>query len=202
MMDWAEDEIAKATHRHPDQADAIYHAFSLIRRGHFGLEMPSDFVYRSHAAELLERIAAGADTTVATAAELCLVCAETSQLAPMHGAAAGLYFRLWRTAFPDHPCTPELVDQQVPYEMLHGSRIDELEQVLRHKFTDPHRRLIDIDCSGTHHGRPVTCRFATAPAEADRRPARRSRRRTSTAPSAAAASPPATQDNVVPDAAA
>ncbi|MDG4795421.1 hypothetical protein [Micromonospora sp. WMMD1082] len=113
MMDWAENEIAKATHRHPDQADAICHAFSLIRPGHFGLEMPSEFVYRSHAAELLQRVAAGADTTAATAAELCLVCAETSQLAPMHGTAAGLYFRLWRTAFPDHPHTAELTDQQV-----------------------------------------------------------------------------------------
>ncbi|MEU1811031.1 hypothetical protein [Micromonospora aurantiaca (nom. illeg.)] len=200
MMDWAEDEIAKATRRHPGQADAIFHAFSLIRPGHFGLAMPSEFVYRSHAAELLQRVAVVAGTTGATAAELCLVCAEASQLAPMHGAAAGLYFRLWRTAFPDHPHTAELADQQVHYEKLHGSRMDELEQVVRRKFTDPHRRLIDIECSGTHHGELVTCRFAAAPAEAARRPGRRSRRRTTT-PSAAA-SPPESPDTVVPDAAA
>ncbi|ROO60354.1 hypothetical protein EDC02_2217 [Micromonospora sp. Llam0] len=165
MMDWAEDEIAKAARRHPDQADALYHAFSLIRPRDIGPGMTSEFVYRSHAAELLERIATAADTRPATAAELCLVCSQVSQFTPMHGAAAGLYVRLWQTAFPHHPSSPDMADQQVHYEKLFGSRIDDLEQELRRKCADANRRPTAIDCAGTHHGQRVACRYATAPTE-------------------------------------
>jgi hypothetical protein len=197
-MDWAEDEIAKAVRRHPDQADALYHAFDILRPRPIGPGMTSEFVYRSHAAELLERVAAGTDTTAATAAELCLVCAQTSQLTPMHGAAAGLYFRLWRTAFPGHPSTRELADQQVHYESLFGSVIDELEHELRGTCADPSRRLNGVDCSGRHHGQPVTCRYATTPADADPRPRRRLRRRRTTPASAAEGTPPASPGITAP----
>jgi hypothetical protein len=164
MTEWAEDEIDKATHRHPEQADALYHAFSLIRPRHIGPGMTREFVYRSHAGELLERIAAGTDTRAATAAELCLVCAKVSQQAPLHGAAAGLYFRLWQAAFPGHPSTPDQTQVQVHYEKLYSRRMDDLEQELRRRCAVPHRRLTGIDCAAAHHGRRVPCRYATPPA--------------------------------------
>jgi hypothetical protein len=163
-IDWAEDEITRATRRHPGHADVLYHGFALIRPRDIGPGMSTELVYRSHAAELLDRIAAGADTRPATAAELCLVCCEASLRAPMHGAAAGLYFRMWLQAFPRHPITGEQAGEQVHYEKLYGSRIDDLQRTLRHKAADPGRQLRDIDCAGKHHGTRVACRYATASA--------------------------------------
>ncbi len=162
-MDWAEDEIARATRRHPDHADALYHSFGLIRPRDIGPGMGSEFVYRSHAAELLDRIAAGADTRPATAAELCLVCCEASLRAPLHGPTAGVYFRTWLRAFPDRSITPGQADEQVHYEKLYGTQIDDLERTLRQKAADPRRQLRDIDCAGKHHGTRVACRYAATP---------------------------------------
>src|SRR5262245_21641613 len=115
--------------------------------------MDTEFVYRAHAAELLDRIAVGADTRPATAAELCVVCSQASQRVPLHGAGAGLYFRLWQLAFPHRPTTPNQTEQQVHYEKLFGSGIDDLEQELRCKVSDPNRRMTTITCAGRHHGR-------------------------------------------------
>jgi hypothetical protein len=164
MMDWAEDEIARATRRHPGQADVLYHAFTLLRPRDIGPGFSTEFVYRSHAAELLDRLATGGDTRPATAAELCLVCSIVSQQAPMHGAAAGLYFRLWQSAFPAHPVTSDQAEQQMHYEKLFGPQIDDLEAELRRKTADPTRRLAEVGCAGHHHGRRVACRYATSPA--------------------------------------
>jgi hypothetical protein len=159
-MDWADDEIERASRRHPDQADALHHAFGLVRPRDIATGMGAEFVYRSHVRELLERVATGADTRIPTAAEMCLVCTQVSGKVPLHGAAAGLYFRLWLQAFPDLPIIPTQATQQVHYERLHGTRIDEYEATLRRKATDPHRLLAGIVCAGRHHGRNVTCRYA------------------------------------------
>ncbi|HZN77939.1 MAG TPA: hypothetical protein VFC00_40530 [Micromonosporaceae bacterium] len=164
MMAWAEDEIARASRRHPGHADRLYHAFMLLLPRDLGPGIGTEFVYRSHAAELLDRLATGGDTRAATAAELCLACCHVSQQAPMHGPAAGLYFRLWQKAFPQHPATADQADQQVHYENLFGGQIDDLEAELRRKTVDPTRRLADIECAGRHHGQQVACRYATAPA--------------------------------------
>jgi len=177
MMDWAEDEIARATCRHPDHADVLYHAFMLLRPRDLGRGMNSELVYRAHAAELLERLATGADTRPATAAELCLVCAHVSQQAPMHGAAAGLYFRMWQTAFPHCPITADHAGQQVHYEKLYGAQIDDLEHELRAKIADPRRRLTDVDCAGMHHGHRVMCRYTAVAAPLPANSATRHRRR-------------------------
>ena len=163
VIDWAEDEIARAISRHPDHADALYHSFGLIPPRDIGPGMGSEFVYRSHAAELLDRVAAGADTRPATAAELCLVCCEASLRTPLHGPTAGVYFRMWLRAFPDKPITPGQAGEQVHYEKLYGTQIDDLERTLRQKAADPNRQLRDIDCPGKHHGTRVACRYATTP---------------------------------------
>ena len=160
-MDWADEEIAAASRRHPGQADLLYHAFAVLTPRHIGPGMGTEFVYRGHARELLERIVAGADLRPATAAEICLALSQVSLLAPMHGAGAGLYFRMWLQAFPGHPVTADQVDDQRHYEHLRGAQIDELETLMRHKAADPHRQLGDIDCAGRHHGENVACRYAS-----------------------------------------
>jgi hypothetical protein len=101
-MEWVEEEITRACRRHPRSADIIYHAFGVLAPRDIGPGMGTEFVYRGHVRELLERVAAGADLRSATAAEICLALVETSLQAPMHGPAAGLYFRVWLAAFPDN----------------------------------------------------------------------------------------------------
>lgn len=159
-MDWAEEEIAAACRRHPGHADALYHAFKILLPRDIGPGMGTEFVYRGHARELLERVATGADLRPATAAEIVLALVETSLRAPMHGAAAGLYFRMWQAAFPDNALTRAHAGQQVHYERLHGPRIDAFEADLRQKLRDPDRQVGDIDCAGRHHGQLVDCAFA------------------------------------------
>lgn len=157
---WGEDEIARAIRRHPGHRDVLWHAFKLLSPRELGTGIYTEFVYRSHAAELLERVASAADTRPATAAELVVVCGEASHKAPMHSAGAGLYFRMWLKAFPNHPLTSEHAAQQVHYEKLFAASIDEMEAELRRKVADPDRRMGDKVCEGKHHGEPVECRFA------------------------------------------
>lgn len=163
-MDWAEDEIAAASRRHPAQADLLYHSFGLLLPRDIslgmGTRMGTEFVYRGYVRELLDRAATNADLRPATAAEICLALSQVSQLAPMHGAGAGLYLRMWLAAFPDHPVSGEQADHQRHYEHLHRAQIDDLEMLMRRKAADPNRQLGDIECAGRHHGRNVACRFA------------------------------------------
>lgn len=160
-MDWADQEITAARRRHPGHGDALYHAFQILLPRDIGPGMGTEFVYRGHARELLERVAAGSDLRPATAAEISLALVETSLRAPMHGPAAGLYFRMWQLAFPDNALTREHAEHQVHYEHLHGPRIDELEADLRRKLRDPDRHVGVINCAGRHHGQPVDCAFAS-----------------------------------------
>jgi hypothetical protein len=156
-MDWADDEIVEASRHHPEQADLLFHAFSQL----VGPDMRTEFLVRGHIRELLERVVAGDDLRPATAAEICLRLAQINAVVPMHGASAGLYFRMWSAAFADRPVTDDQADNQHHYERLYGTQIDELDALLRSKLADPHRQLGDVTCDGRHHGRAVTCRFAT-----------------------------------------
>lgn len=160
-MDWADEEITAASRRHPGQADLLYHAFTVLTPRNLGPGMSTEFVYRGHVQELLDRIATGADLRPATAAEICLALSQISQLAPMHSAGVGLYLRMWLQAFPDHPVTADQAGNQAHYEHLHGPQIDELEKTMRHRVADPDRQLRGIECTGRHHGQDVACRFAT-----------------------------------------
>ena len=135
-IDWAEQEITAAQQRHPAAADRIWHSFVLLRPTHD--LMSTEFVYRAHCAELLDRVAAGDDTRPGTAAECCIALCETSQLAPLTHAAVGLYARMWQTAgLPE----VDLTDHLVHYETLEGSLIDDHEQWLRRKLQQSWRQL-------------------------------------------------------------
>ncbi|BEL12888.1 hypothetical protein Q0Z83_110790 [Actinoplanes sichuanensis] len=161
-VEWAEDEIAAASRRHPGQADLLFHTFGLLKSRNIGSGMGTEFVYRGHARELLERVAADTDLRPATAAEICLLLSKVSLQVPIHGAGAGLYFRMGQAAFGDHPLFAELMGDQSAYQQLHGSEIDELEAMLRRKAADPARQLGGIQCRGLHHGSRVTCRFGNS----------------------------------------
>lgn len=157
QLDWAEDEIRFAQSRHARHADTLYHSFALLQPT--SARMTTEFVYRSHCRELLDRVAAGHDTRPGTAAEVCCVCADISQVTPMNTAATGLYFRMWARAFPGQR---KLSDALPHYEAIAGRKIDSLETLARHKLAIPSRRLGTIECSGRHDTEPVRCTYASA----------------------------------------
>lgn len=155
QMYWSEDEIAAAQQRHPHKTDLLHHSFSLLTpsRG----RMDTEFVYRGHCRELLNRVARGDDTTIGTAAEVAVDLLDVAKATPLNPTAEGLVFRMWREAFPDY----EVDGKQHHREELNGAAIDEEENIVRRKLIDPHRVLDGIDCNGRHHGEPVTCSYAT-----------------------------------------
>ncbi|MEU3010040.1 hypothetical protein [Nocardia asteroides] len=159
QTDWAEDEIHLAQQRHPDVADVLFHGFSLLTATH--PRMSTEFVYRAHARELLDRVATGQPTKPATSVEVVLSLMQVSLVTPLNTAAFGLYLRMWRQAglpdlgepvrgFHDH------------YEAIAASGIDEFEAVARRKLAVPDRVLALTTCDGRHHGQPVACRLASA----------------------------------------
>ena len=88
QMEYAADEIERAQARHRSGADRIWHSFGLLTPAHD--RMATEFVYRSHCRELLNRVAAGQDTRPGTAAELCCALSDASTVAPLTTTAAGL----------------------------------------------------------------------------------------------------------------
>ncbi|MFE7723280.1 hypothetical protein ACFU44_30090 [Nocardia rhizosphaerihabitans] len=159
QQDWADDEITRAQERHPDVADVLYHGFSLLTATHE--RMSTEFVYRAHARELLERVAAGQSTKPATAVEVALSLMQISLATPLNTTAFGLYLRMWRQAgLPDVGGTVTDVDDH--YEAIAARGIDELESIARRKLAEPDRVLALPLCVGSHHGEPVVCRLASA----------------------------------------
>ncbi len=125
QMEWAEDEIAKARDRHGETEEhgPLWSAFRLLTPTHD--MMATEFVYRAHCHDLLERVAAGLDTRSATDVELACACASASLVAPLTPAGTGLYLRVWHRRFPERSvASPEDLDH---YESLYASRIDDLE---------------------------------------------------------------------------
>lgn len=162
-MEWAEDEIERAAKRHPQAWDLLYHSFILIRpRDGMELLTRTEPMMRAHSRELLERVAAGQDTRLATDAEICVAMSEVSQITMIRPEAAGLYARAFGRVFKDSNPWAEREDH---YEALYAGEIDELEAMTRHKLADRERVLDPKDCTGTHHGEPApSCRFSTGQA--------------------------------------
>lgn len=157
-MDWAEDEIKKARARHPKHSDRLYHSFLLLTPTHE--RMATEFVYRAHCRELIDRVAAGADTRPGTAAEVCCAMLEVTLRTPIRSAAFGLYLRMWHAAgFPDYP---EFTEWRGHHEALEQTTIDDHELFARRKLAVADRHLGAIDCSGQHHGDDVNCVYAAS----------------------------------------
>ncbi|PWV71333.1 hypothetical protein SAMN05421630_11563 [Prauserella marina] len=155
LLDWGEDEISKAIGRHPHAADTLYHSFTLIRPT--SDRMHTEFVYRGHSRELLDRVARGEDTRPGTAAEVVIAMCEVALATPITQSASGLVFRMWADAFPDQP---RIGLNNEHREALHGSTIDDHEEFTRAKLAVPDRVLGPIECSGRHHGERVDCAYA------------------------------------------
>jgi hypothetical protein len=139
-MEIAEGLIEELGQEHPESADLIWHSFSLLRPTH-GLMHKTDMIYRSHCREILQRVIDGADTRPGTAAECCIVCCETSQIAPLTVAGVGTYMRMWQAAgLPD---TGAGVSAE-HHEAIRGPVIDEHERMMRTKLSQPWRKLPSI----------------------------------------------------------
>lgn len=157
QMDWAEEEISRASSAHPAEADTLYHSFPLLSPTH--RRMSQEFVYRAHCREILHRVVNGTDTRPGTAVEVCCLCSDVSAVAPMRSSAVGLYARMWTTAFPD---IPVFGDRHCHREMLYGSTIDDLEAEARCRLAVAHRTHGAIDCIGRHRGETVQCKYTGA----------------------------------------
>lgn len=135
-MEWAEEEITAAQQQHPEAVDRLNRSFLLLRPT---LKlMGTEFVYRSHCREILDRVVTGQDTRPGTATECAIALSEVSQRVPLSTSAAGLYARMWKLA--DLPPV-ELTDASVHYEALEGQAIDDQEAWLRNKLRQDWRVL-------------------------------------------------------------
>ena len=119
LVDTGEDEICRAMLRH--HADRIWHSFPLLEPT--GDRLAAEPVFRAHCRELLDRVARGADTRPATAAECVIALLETGRAVPLSTSAIGLYLRMW-----DHAGLPDLrwgANGRAHYEALKGDQIDD-----------------------------------------------------------------------------
>ncbi|ACU77797.1 hypothetical protein Caci_8984 [Catenulispora acidiphila DSM 44928] len=135
---WADEEIEAAQLRHGENdRGPLWGSFSLLRPAS---DRPwPELLYRTHCRELLDRVAAGADTRPATDAEKLAVLSAASQTAPLNGGAETLYLRLGNRRFPNiFDRAAEVLDMQA-YETVHGSRADEYEALLMRKLSQPWR---------------------------------------------------------------
>lgn len=149
-MGRVEAEIRAAQRRHPRQQGVLWHSFKLLLPT--SERMRTEFVYRAHCRELLERVAAGQDTRPGTDAELAVALCEMSLQAPLAGPVVALYLRVWRRAFPSHPVS---ADAGWDSQAVAG-----LERSLRRETAVADRRLGEISCAGRHNGVRVDCPYA------------------------------------------
>ncbi|WP_042426758.1 hypothetical protein [Streptacidiphilus anmyonensis] len=139
VFDWAEEEIEKAQHRHGETGRGpIWRAGFTLVRPTLDRTYTCEMLYRSHAAELLDRFARGEDTRPATTAEMIAALLETALKAPLAPSAFCLYMRLFIRAFPQTALSlfgdTDALDPAA-YESVHGARADEHEAELRRALT-------------------------------------------------------------------
>jgi hypothetical protein len=156
-LEWAEDEIQAAMRRHPDASDTLWHSLMLLRPNDYH-RLITEWVFRSHCRELLERVAAGEDTRPATDAEICCMTLAVATRTPIHTAAYGMHIRLWHRAFPGKEVLQ--ADEIAHYEAIHGERMTDLEREARAKLAVRDRVLGTINCAGKHRSVNVNCAYA------------------------------------------
>lgn len=122
QMEWADDEITQAQKRHPESASNLWNAFLLIRGTHE--LMSTEYVYRAHARELLERVHADEDCRPPTDVEIVCALSDASLPAPLDTAAVTLYMRLFARVFPGR--TPFAGLDESAYEHVAGDSADTL----------------------------------------------------------------------------
>jgi hypothetical protein len=159
-LEWSEEEIQAAMRRHPRVADTLWHS-NMLLRPHGDRRLMTEFVFRAHCRELLERVAAGEDTRPATDAEICSATLAIAARTPIRTTAFGMYMRLWHKVFPSKEILRP--DEIAAYETVRGQKMDDLERETREKLAVKDRILGTITCRGQHHGVTVDCAYAPAP---------------------------------------
>lgn len=159
-LEWAEEEIQAAMRRHPRVADTLWHS-NMLLRPHGDRRLMTEFVFRAHCRELLERVAAGEDTRPATDAEICCATLAIAAQTPIRTTAFGMHMRLWHRAFPGKEILRP--DEIAAYETVRGEKMNDLARETRAKLAVQDRVLGMITCAGRHHGVKVTCSYAPAP---------------------------------------
>lgn len=159
QADLVEEEIAAAQERWPGSRDALWHSWVLMTPTVTSKAWDTEWVYRGHVRELLDRVAHGQDTRLGTYAEIAMSIAAVALRVPLPAVGAALYFRAWHEAFPEHEID---AGQRVHLEALYGERASSLEHDLRRKLRQPRRLLemAEITCDGMHWGEPAQCRWA------------------------------------------
>jgi hypothetical protein len=133
-MEWADDEIDKARVRHGEtDRGPLWHSFLTVRQNE--PYMADEIIYRAHAREILERIAAGRDVRPGTDAEMIAGLRQSSVVTPLSPAAATLYFRIAARSFPELWAKAGDQTDLTAYESVHGSAADDHESWLRAKMT-------------------------------------------------------------------
>jgi hypothetical protein len=132
-MGWAEDEIEKAQARHGETGRGpLWNSFLTVRQNED--HMADEIIYRAHAREILDRVAAGHDVRPGTDAEMIASIRAASLMAPLSSTAATLYFRIAARSFPALFATVMSVIDLEAYEAVHGTAADDQESWLRAKL--------------------------------------------------------------------
>ena len=138
-MEIAEEEIAAARGTtEMDQDDPLWQAFQILG-GNGDERMNTEFVYRAHCRELLERVKNGQDTRPATDAEISCAIAGASMAAPLPSPLVGLQARVFKRVFPEqYERIADDLDLDT-YERMYGREMDGWEAKLRKKAGDRER---------------------------------------------------------------
>ena len=138
LMDIAENEIAAAQIRHPEKADELYKSFILLRPTEI-LQEVYNTLYLPHVYELLERVAYGVDTRLATKAEILAGMCGASFMASLSRSGTGLYLKLFHEIFPDYTGLDDHLETEGYYEDWDG-QIDEMIAKEQHKLRQDWRK--------------------------------------------------------------
>jgi hypothetical protein len=137
QMAIAEEEIESIRAEYPERSGYLNKVGFLLCMPSPILREASDWTFRAHCREILERAATDQDTRPATSAELAIAFSETSLKAPLNPRGAGLYARhfLRITALVGKTLHPELAESLRQIE-------SRLEPVLAEPLElDAHRSL-------------------------------------------------------------
>ncbi|MGP4112952.1 hypothetical protein ACTWP5_18830 [Streptomyces sp. 4N509B] len=138
-MEWAEQEIQSAQERHGERGRGpIWNSWRLLRPNR-PLVTP-ERLYRAHCREILQRVALGEDTRVATDAEKLATLSAASTASPLPEGAVCLYFRIYKRLFSkswDEDVAASL-DLEA-YERIHGQSADDYDAWLNTKLYQKER---------------------------------------------------------------
>jgi hypothetical protein len=131
LMEYAEDEIAKAQEQHAEHADLIWHTFCILGPGSYPFDKRLPALYRSHCRELIARATQGEDMAAPTIAELLIgVMHFFTFAAPGHaGACVATY--LYKHAMIDNEKAMAALEQYDPKEPWEGFNVEQVSTLRR-----------------------------------------------------------------------